>query len=131
MVAGCTDSDAVDPAQKTPWCERKESYIHHVEHEADPEVRLVSLADKVHNARAILLDFFEIGDEVFDRFTGKKQGTLWYYRALIDAFRAAEGRGGSADPMARSRQRLMNELERVVSDLERQAGGPGANPCRG
>ncbi len=131
IVEGCTDSDAEDPAQKAPWCERKERYIHHVEHEADPEVRLVSLADKVHNARAILLDFFEVGEAVFDRFSGRKQGTLWYYRALIDAFRAAEARSVSHDGMEKSRRRLMEELERVITELERRVGGPGVNPCRG
>src|SRR5690242_11922283 len=53
IVMGCTDSDATDPIQKLPWCDRKVAYIAHVRDEADGAVRLVSLADKVHNARAI------------------------------------------------------------------------------
>jgi (p)ppGpp synthase/HD superfamily hydrolase len=132
IVHGCTDSDAVDPEHKAPWCERKEQYIAHVEHHADHQVRLVSAADKVHNARAILGDHYEIGDSVFDRFSGKKQGTLWYYRALVEAFRAAEARENHpADAAARGRRRLIDELSRVVDELERRAGGKGVNPCRG
>jgi (p)ppGpp synthase/HD superfamily hydrolase len=132
IVHGCTDSDEIDPDCKAPWCERKEKYIAHVEHKADPEVRLVSAADKVHNARAILSDHYEIGDGVFDRFSGKKQGTLWYYRALVDAFRAAEARDHHPeDAAAHGRQRLMKELSRVVDELERRCGGRGVNPCRG
>lgn len=132
IVAGCTDSYEVDPEKKTSWCERKQNYIAHVEHEADPEVRLVSIADKVHNARAVLADHYEIGDEVFTRFSKGKQGTLWYYRALLDAFRAAEARDRHPDDAAaQGRKRLMDKLERVVSELERRAGGPGVNPCRG
>ena len=97
-----------------------------------PKVRLVSIADKVHNARAVLADHYEIGDEVFTRFSKGKQGTLWYYRALVNAFRAAEARDGHPDDgAAQGRQRLMDKLTRVVDELERRAGGKGVNPCRG
>ncbi len=131
MVEGCTDSYETDSDRKPPWCERKEQYIAHVEHRADAEVRLVSAADKVHNARAVLSDHYEIGDSVFDRFSGKKQGTLWYYRALVEAFRAAEARDGDAGgETGHGRRRLIDELARVVEELERRAGGRGVNPCR-
>jgi|ERR1051325_7759522 (p)ppGpp synthase/HD superfamily hydrolase len=131
IVHGCTDSYEIDPERKLPWCERKEMYIAHVEKESDPEERLVAAADKVHNARAILSEHYQVGDSVFERFAGKKQGTLWYYRALVTAFRAAESRDGyTTEGAASSRQRLVDELARVVDELERRAGGPGVNPCR-
>lgn len=131
VVMGCTDSDAVDPMQKLPWCERKVAYIAHVKDEADGGVRLVSVADKVHNARAILTDHHECGDPCFDRFSGKKDGTLWYYRSLVDAFRTAEERGHEDSELARGRRRLIAELDRVVTELEARCGGKGKNPCRG
>ncbi len=131
IVDGCTDSYEVDPEKKASWCERKQKYIAHVEHEADPDVRLVSIADKVHNSRAVLADHYEIGDEVFTRFSKGKQGPLWYYRALLEAFRAAEARDAHSDEAAHGRRRLMDKLERAVSELERRAGGRGVNPCRG
>jgi hypothetical protein len=48
----------------------------------------VSLADKVHNARAILRDLRkpEIGEKIWTRFTAPKEKTLWYYRSLADLF---------------------------------------------
>jgi (p)ppGpp synthase/HD superfamily hydrolase len=131
VVMGCTDSDAVDPQQKLPWCDRKVAYIEHVQHEADGGVRLVSLADKVHNARAILTDHIESGDACFERFSGRKDGTLWYYRALVEAFRHAEGRGSDDSELSQGRRRLLHELERVVTELEARCGGKGKNPCRG
>ncbi len=132
IVDGCTDSYEQDSDRKAPWCERKQTYIAHVEHHADAEMRLVSIADKVHNARAILSDHYELGDAVFERFSGKKDGTLWYYRSLVEAFRAAEARDRHPDDSpARGRKRLMDELARVVEELERRAGGRGVNPCRG
>ena len=106
IVAGCTDTYE-DP--KPPWRERKEAYVAHIGH-APESVRLVSAADKLHNARTILADLRIVGDELWQRFTGGKEGTLWYYRALVTAFRAA---GSNA---------VVEELDRVVSELEHLAG---------
>ena len=106
IVAGCTDTYE-DP--KPPWRERKEAYVAHIYH-APESVRLVSAADKLHNARAILADLRVVGDEIWQRFTGGKEGTLWYYRALVAAFMAA---GSNA---------VVEELDRVVSEVERLAG---------
>ncbi len=107
IVAGCSDTD-VRP--KPPWRERKEAYIAHLRN-ASASVRLVSAADKLHNARAILRDYREMGEALWERFNGGRDGTLWYYRALVNAFRAA------------GTSRLVEELDRVVSELERCAGG--------
>ena len=103
IVDGCTDT-AEDP--KPPWRPRKERYVAHLAG-APRAVRLVSAADKLHNARAILADLRALGDALWSRFTGGKDGTLWYYRALVTAF-CAHGDGG----------RLVDELERVVGELE-------------
>jgi (p)ppGpp synthase/HD superfamily hydrolase len=105
IVEGCTDSHETP---KPPWRERKLRYIARVRHES-PEVRLVSAADKLSNAREILADHRLEGDAVFERFQGRKDGTLWYYRALVNEFRAA----GSSP--------LVEELDRVVSALESRA----------
>jgi len=82
IVSDCTDS-WVEP--KPPWRERKEAYIASLPAKM-PESLLVSLADKTDNARAILGDYREIGDDVWDRFTGKKDGTRWYYQSLSKFF---------------------------------------------
>jgi len=102
VVEGCTDTD-LDP--KPPWRQRKEDYLKHLQ-TADSDVRLVSAADKLHNARSILADYREIGESVWRRFQGKRDGTLWYYRSLVDEFRKRD-----ANP-------LVNQLERVVDELE-------------
>lgn len=102
IVQACSDTDVVP---KPPWRERKERYIAHVR-DASPSTRLVSASDKLHNARSILADYRAIGEPLWDRFNGGKAGTLWYYRALVDAF-AHHGRS-----------RLVDELDRVVSELE-------------
>jgi hypothetical protein len=82
IVADCTDSWVVP---KPPWRERKEAYIESLPAKM-PESLLVSLADKTDNARAILGDFREVGDDVWNRFSGKKDGTRWYYQSLSEFF---------------------------------------------
>ena len=104
IVAGCSDTDVVP---KPPWRERKEHYIAHIKN-APPEVRQVSLADKLHNARAILADYQQLGDGLWSRFNAPRDDTLWYYRSLVTAFREA----GTASPM-------LDEMDRVVSEVER------------
>ena len=49
----------------------------------------MSLADKVHNARAILRDLRkpEVGERIWSRFSQPRDQTLWYYRSLADTFR--------------------------------------------
>ncbi len=82
IVRACTDAD-IQP--KPPWRARKKAYLAHLEH-AGAEVWLVSAADKLHNARAIVTDLRSLGPVVFDRFTAGKEGTLWYYEALSELF---------------------------------------------
>jgi len=103
IVDGCTDSDVVP---KPEWRKRKEDYIAHLPN-ASASVRLVSASDKLHNARAILRDYRLHREELWPRFTGGKQGTLWYYRALVKAFTSAEN------------NELVEELDRVVSEIEK------------
>ncbi|MFM2062425.1 MAG: hypothetical protein RLZZ507_2095 [Cyanobacteriota bacterium] len=102
IVDGCTDADTTP---KPPWKQRKEAYIAHIS-TASPSVLLVSASDKLHNARSILKDYRIIGEAVWERFQGGKEGTIWYYRALADAFQKNQ-----LTP-------LVEELERVVTELE-------------
>jgi hypothetical protein len=74
---------------KPPWLERKKQYLEHLRGAA-PENLRVSVADKVHNARAILSDLRRHGKSVWGRFNGGREGTLWYYRQLVQVFRAAD-----------------------------------------
>jgi (p)ppGpp synthase/HD superfamily hydrolase len=105
IVNGCTDSYG-EP--KPPWRERKESYIRHLQ-SADAETRLVSAADKLNNVRSILSDYREIGESIWARFNGGRDGTVWYYRALRDEFRRGKPHG------------LIREFELAVRDLEAKA----------
>ena len=82
VVEGCTDADTYP---KPPWRERKERYIRHLEG-ADADTRLVAAADKLNNVRSILSDYRALGDFVWSRFNGGRDGTLWYYRTLRDVF---------------------------------------------
>jgi (p)ppGpp synthase/HD superfamily hydrolase len=109
IVLECSDSEG-DP--KPPWRLRKQTYIDHIAH-MTPGARIVSLADKIHNARSVLNDFRREGESTWARFKGRREGTLWYYAELARKFMEVK-----QDPMAQ-------ELQRIVDLLEREAGtGP-------
>lgn len=82
IVADCTDAWE-EP--KPPWRARKEAYIAQLPDKPLTSL-LVSLADKTHNAEAILFDYQNIGDKLWGRFSGGADGTRWYYRALAKVF---------------------------------------------
>jgi GTP pyrophosphokinase len=106
IVQGCTDADTLP---KPPWKERKTAYLAHLR-EASASVRLVSAADKVHNARSILIDYRRLGEGLWGLFKGGKDGTLWYYRELVRAFQDA-----GSTPLVEELVRIVTELERMVA----------------
>ena len=101
IVADCTDSWE-EP--KPDWRPRKEAYLAALPHKA-PDSLLVSLADKTHNARAIVADLRIHGDDLWGRFTGGHEGSLWYYQALAQAFSAALP-GHLADELRRTVEQM-------------------------
>lgn len=109
IVKGCTDTEQTP---KPPWRARKEAYVAHLPH-APADVHLVSCADKLHNARAIVADLRVLGGELWSRFTGGRDGTLWYYESLAGAF--AQTKVGP----------LAGELQRTVAEMRRLAEGDG------
>jgi (p)ppGpp synthase/HD superfamily hydrolase len=112
IVEACSDSlaDTAKGERKAHWQERKEAYLAHLR-KADDDILSVSLADKVHNARAILRDLRkpDIGEKIWARFSQPKEQTLWYYRSLADRF--CEKLPGQ----------LSNELREIVEILEAEA----------
>jgi (p)ppGpp synthase/HD superfamily hydrolase len=105
IVLACSDTTE-EP--NPPWRERKEAYLHHLETASEDALR-VSLADKLFNARAVLRDYLAVGDAIWGRFSEGRDGQLWYYRALADAF------------TRRYPGRMATELSEVVDELERHA----------
>jgi GTP pyrophosphokinase len=109
IVLGCTDA-VTEP--KPPWRERKEAYVAHLK-AASSSVRLVASADKLYNARCIVEDYRALGDNLWSRFSGGRDGVLWYYRQVANAL---------AQPDTPSRMALVAELERTVREMETLAG---------
>lgn len=110
IVDGCSDTDQMP---KPPWRARKEAYIAHLATASD-SVRLVSACDKLHNARTLVMDYRILGEDLWPRFTGRREGTLWYYRSIIEVLRA------------RGNTEVVKELDRVVTQLETMVGQAAA-----
>src|SRR5207302_9504720 len=106
-VESCSDSIASDPKKKLPWRERKEKYLAHLR-SANRDALMISAADKLHNARAILSDYRERGESLLSRFNAPKEDQLWYYGELVEALRQAP-----------APKLIVGELSRVVEELNR------------
>jgi (p)ppGpp synthase/HD superfamily hydrolase len=105
IVAACSDTDETP---KPPWRARKERHLAHLR-TAPPAVRRVVVADKLHNARGLIVSLRREGPSVWTRFRGGRDGTLWYYRSAVEVL--------STD---RDNPHLV-ELASVVAELERVA----------
>lgn len=107
LVVGLSDTTT---RPKPPWQERKQRYLAHLRGEA-PTLKLVSAADKLHNARSLVRDYLQVGDSLWDRFTASKEQTLWYYQEVLGALV-----DGWEHP-------ILGELELTVRELLDIAGG--------
>ena len=105
IADGCTDAVGTP---KPPWRQRKEAHLAKLT-TASRSVLLVACADKLHNARTLVADYRVVGEELWERFHGGREGTLWYYRSASEMFRSAEN----------APRLLADELDRTVADLDR------------
>src|SRR5215471_17140207 len=112
IVDGCTDAYEIP---KPPWRERKESYLRRLKKE-NADTRLVSVADKLNNIRSILADYRIVGESVWSRFHGGRDGTLWYYRTLRDEFLRSKS------------NRITRDFDLAVRELESLTGCASAHP---
>jgi GTP pyrophosphokinase len=108
IVVACSDTDS-DVRPKPAWRPRKEAHLDKLR-TASPSVLLVVAADKLHNARSIAVEYRLSGDSLWSRFSGGRDGTLWYYRSTLEILSRPE-------PTP-----LVHELARVVAEIERLAG---------
>jgi len=118
MVAGLSDSLAENADDKDSWPERKRAYLLRLRDEL-PDVRLISVADKLYNARAILEDYREVRSLIWKRFKRGREEQLWYFDQLLEVYR-----GFPAIRIVGEYGRVVAELRRI-SAAEEQSSAPG------
>lgn len=104
LVEACTDSVSTP---KPPWRERKQRYIEHLRR-APADAQLVAACDKLYNLRTIVNDYRAVGEALWQRFSGGREGVLWYYQALAAAFTLE-------NPVVEELRRTLAELGRLVA----------------
>ncbi|MBD2181234.1 HD domain-containing protein [Planktothrix sp. FACHB-1355] len=105
IIEGCTEPE---PSLYPTWKEHKQQYLQQLR-DACPPVQRVMLADKLHNARTILVNFRRSGEEIWHYFRGGKEGVLWLYQEQLQIYRQL------------SSSWMVAELERVVRELQQGA----------
>ena len=114
FVLGCSDSITGTGQPKRPWRERKEAMINAIK-DLGPETRLIIACDKLDNLRSMVYEYPKSGQEFWKRFSGGREGTLWYYRRMIDALRNAGG-----CPLLDELEITLKRLEQLIKERENQ-----------
>jgi (p)ppGpp synthase/HD superfamily hydrolase len=118
MVRALSDAVVDDPADKPPWLDRKTAYLNQLRQEG-ADVLLVSAADKLHNCRAVLLDYRQHGEQLWTRFNQGREWQLWYYTELASIF-TERLPGPLADELRRTVDSLHDLVLAAVPDLDRE-----------
>jgi (p)ppGpp synthase/HD superfamily hydrolase len=85
IVRACANTEELP---KPPRRDRKIAYLKHLD-DADPAVLRLSLADKLHNARSILTDLREHGDDLWKRFNASREDRLGATKGSRQSSRSA------------------------------------------
>ena len=114
IVDACSDAygDAASDIMKPPWRERKEHHLDRLR-SASPSVLVVTAADKLHNARAVLGDYKTLGEQLWSRFNASRDDSLWYYRSVADILTTR-----FPSPLTEDLRRTVEELEALARDSE-------------
>ena len=113
FVLGCSDSVTGTDQPKRPWRERKESMIACID-DFGPETQLIIACDKLDNMRSTLKEYPQVGADLWQRFSGGRDGTLWYYRGMINALREAGG-----CPVLDELEYTFNRLKQLIQEKEK------------
>ena len=83
LVAAESEDKREDQKAEDTWQTRKQETIDHLLRCTDRDVKILALADKLANLRAIYRDYQAIGDKLWSRFNQNDPGMIaWYYRSF-------------------------------------------------
>lgn len=102
LVAG-----ASEPDKSVSWEDRKAHTIDFIK-TAPLHMRHVICADKLHNARSILLDYRVVGDDIWRRFKRGRDDQKWYYTSIVESLKVSD-----SFPMVEELWCVVNELFRI------------------
>ena len=109
-ITNLVENESEDKRKTLPaaltWKTRKQETITFLQTRADREAKMLALADKLANLRAIYRDQCIIGDKVWERFNEKdKNMHAWMYRSIAEALKEL-----SDHPMWQEYSRLVNQV---------------------
>jgi len=114
IVRACSDSLVADPRHKAPWRERKEKHLGELR-SADSDVVLVTVADKLSNARSLAADLALHGISAMDRFNAPPPDIAWYYLAVLEILRDRQAPPELLQPLDATVTALVRETRAALT----------------
>lgn len=91
LVSAETDLVVEGKSESDSWKERKQFAIDRLA-KLDRDAKIVSIGDKLSNARAMLQDYEEMGEELWNKFhVNDPKLHKWHYEGLRDSFADLKG----------------------------------------
>lgn len=90
---------------------QREAFFTHFRNSSS-SVRFILAADKLQNARCILKEYKQQGEKLWENFKGGREGTIWYYSAIVSEFR--KELGSPISPIAEALDRVVDEIGMLV-----------------
>lgn len=115
MVAALSDSFAGEHEKKEEWKPRKQTYLDRLRSERE-DALLICVADKLYNARSVVVDYKAIGPAVFGRFKVGADLQLKYFKALLAIFKSRLGENKLVEEYGKS----VRELGRLIKRDQRK-----------
>lgn len=85
LVAAESEDKQKDVPAHSSWKERKQATINHLSSCTDRDVKIIALADKLSNLRAVNRDLTQTGPGFWNRFNQTDPAEhLWYYSSFLD-----------------------------------------------
>ena len=112
IVEACSDGETGGVRTRDNWLERKQAYLERLELERE-DALLVSVADKVSNARATV-DDLNAGYDVWKIYKADPSNVAWYYQSVL---RVAEDRL-AGNPLTRQLSPLVTRIATAASHVD-------------
>lgn len=124
MVEACTDSLPGDPRRgSATWRERKERYLARLA-DASADALLVSLADKLANARALTSDARAQGPTTWRRFNAGPAEQRWFFTSLLAVFEDRLAAQPATAPLVADLRVRVAELAALTAEAEAAMAAP-------
>lgn len=99
--------DVTKNSKLTIWRECAQDYLDHLARRASDGAVIVSAADKIHNLESVIIDYRQVGEDLWQIFTTKNaDDQLWWYASILEVLDQRQAPQSLRDQLAQAIETL-------------------------